>query len=244
MDTKINIVICDDDKSFANELHHQILNIISEHGYDCDIHEFFNGDESVRYCERNLADIVLVDIDMPKMNGFDTVKELQKNQPDLAVIFVTSHEEYAYQAYDYQPFWFVSKRKIEKLNEVMSKLLMKIKHRKESREIIHLNFGSIVDINVNEVVYLKSDRHYISVFNNDEEITKFRGGIKEVYEQLKYAGYIYVHRSYIVNCRFIDRFDYQCVTLKSGKKISVTRNKEIINEAKKIYAKFMRESRW
>lgn len=32
MDTKINIVICDDDKSFANELHHQILNIISEHG--------------------------------------------------------------------------------------------------------------------------------------------------------------------------------------------------------------------
>ncbi len=240
----LNIVICDDDKAFADKLFSQVSEIVSKTEYEYNIHRFYKGTDMLKHCEKNLTDIILVDIDMPKMNGFEAVRSLQAEQPDLAIIFVTSHEELAYQAYDYQPFWFVSKRNLEKLDEVINKLIMKLRFSNESNQIFHLRLDFIIDINVNEVMYLKGDRHYISAVKENGDVQNFRCKLKDAYEQLKQVGFIYVQRSYIVNCRFIQKLEYKYVTLKNGEKISVTRNKEMMREAQRLFGKFMRELRW
>ena len=242
MDTIFNIIICDDDYAFSEKLHTQVSGIMQKNGFDYAIKTVYDGDELIEYCSKNITDVILVDIDMPNIDGFQAIKELQKSQPDLKVIFVTAHEEYAFQAYDYQPFWFVSKRKLEKLDEVLVKLIQILKHRKEFQETVHIHLDKIYDINVNEIVYFKSDRHYVLAYDHNQNITKYRCGLREIYEQLKSSGYIYVQQRYVVNCRYIEKFDSRYITLKddSETKISVTRDAKIMMEAQRLYSQFRR----
>ncbi len=244
MDKVINIAICDDDIIFLNELHKRVAEVLVDGECQYNIIKKHNGSELIEYCENNIVDIVLADIDMPDMTGFDAIQELQKEQPDLAVVFVTAHEEYAYQAYDYQPFWFVSKRHIERIGDVIKKLLRKIIYRKDEKECISVITDKVININIKETMYFKSDKHYVSAYRYDGQKIKFRAGIKEIYSQLADAGFINIHRSYIVNCRYIERFNYEYIVLKNGEKIPVTRKQETVKEAQKKYGEFMRKIRW
>ena len=67
---------------------------------------------------------------MPDIDGFKAVQTLRQQQSDLAVIFITAHEEYVFQAYNYQLFWFVSKNDLSILKDEIIKLLKKIEYKK------------------------------------------------------------------------------------------------------------------
>lgn len=244
MEEDFKIVICDDDSRFLDELYKQISQILLNINCRYEITSLYSGAELLEHCKKNIVDIVLVDIDMPNMTGFDAVKSLQKYQPELPVIFITAHEEYAFQAYDYQPFWFVSKMQMKTLSEVLSKLIKKLNMHRCSNEIFHLRLEKIYSINVNEIIYFKSNKHYISSYSINGMVGKYRCGVREAYLQLQKAGFIYVHRSYLINCRYIERFDTQYIFLTNKEKIPLTRNMKVLREAQNIYGKFMRDTRW
>ncbi len=244
MNTEFSIAMCDDDYLFLDGLKEEVSRIMEEKNYRYKIFECYDGKELVSYCKKNRVDIVLADIDIPEMNGFEATEELKKLRPELAVIFVTAHDELAYQAFDYQPFWFVSKSDLDKLKSVLLKLARKIEARKESNDIFLLQMENLIEINVNEVMYIVSYKNYLSAYNKDGSVTEFRGSVRDAYDQLITAGFVRVQRSYIVNCRFIEHFGKRYAVLKNGKQISVTRDNAKIKEAQTIYREFMREQRW
>lgn len=51
----------------------------------------WNGAEAVEYCDHQRPDAVLMDINMPKMNGIDATKALKTKYPDLPVIIQTAY---------------------------------------------------------------------------------------------------------------------------------------------------------
>ena len=68
--------------------------------------------------------------------------------------------------------------------------------------------------------------------------------MKQSYASLKGFGFICAHRSCIVNCRYIDKFTQQSITLKNGIELPVSRNKDIVDEATELYKQFLRRLRW
>lgn len=239
----MHIVICDDDRDMVKTLHSRVSDIMDENGIVYDVKEVYDGEELVRYCRENIIDILLADIDMPDMTGFEAVQELQKQQPDLAVVFVSAHSEYACQSYDYRPFWFVDKADLNKFDDVMNRLVKKISARKNKNEVIYIQADKSYSVNINEIVYLKSNKHYVLAYNVDGTVLSYRCGIKEAYEQLMDAGFIQIQRGYIVNCRYIERFEPRMVCLHTKERIKLTRNIQMMSEAKRLYGKFMRDSR-
>lgn len=246
MVSTFKIAICDDEMLFLRQLYNKVENIMSMNNYQCDIVDFDNSHELVKYCKKNLVDVILADIDMPDKDGFTAVKELQEQQPDIAIIFVSAHEELAYQSFYYNPFQFISKADLDRLDDVLISLIQKIKRRKEHQDIIQLVAeDNVILINVNEVMYLQSHKNYIIAYGEKEnEIIKFRGSLKNAYDRLSDFGFIYTHKSYIINCRFIRHFERKRVILINDKEIKGTRNTDIIDEAQRLYGKFMREIRW
>ena len=243
---ELTIAICDDETAFLADLYNRVKQIISEYGYECNIIGFDSSNEFIEYCKKYDVDIIMADIDIPDKDGFTAVKELQKQKPDIAVIFVSAHEELAYQSFYYNPFQFVSKADMDRLESVLIDLIGKISNRRQHKDVIHIEAdGHIINININEVMYLKSDRNYIVAYNKDENVLlKFRGVLKSVYAQLSDAGFIYIHKSYIINCRFIRKFERKKVVLANNREIRGTRNSDIIDEAQKLYGRFMRGLRW
>lgn len=239
------IVVCDDDASFAENLHKKISGILLESNISHHIVELYDGSELLDYCRQNAVDIVFADIEMPKMTGFESVRKLQEYQTEITIVFITAHEEFAYQAYDYHPYQFISKNDLGKLDMLVKRLAGKIVSRKQCNEVTHIRLGhNIIDIQVTEVMYFKSKRNYVLAYYLDGSQLKFRANLKSIYEQLCNVGFIQIHRSYVVNCRFIFDFSTSKVLLKDHTEISVTRNADMRKEAQRIYGKFQREIRW
>ncbi|MEK3884757.1 response regulator transcription factor [Paenibacillus sp. PL2-23] len=55
--------------------------------------EATNGEEAIALCERELPDVILMDIRMPGMNGVDAARHIKKQHPDVQILFLTMHED-------------------------------------------------------------------------------------------------------------------------------------------------------
>ena len=242
-DTLIKIAICDDETGFLRSIYERTTKVFEKLGYPCKIYDFSDSRELIAYCRREPVDAILADIDIPGKNGFDAVRELKEQQPDIPVIFVSSHEELAYQSFRYNPYQFVSKSDMDRLDDVLSGLVKRLIRHREINNIIHFASASgVVDINVNEIMYFKGDRNYVAAYGeNGKTLFKFREKLKNLYPALSGSGFIYTQKSYIINCRFISRFERKRVMLTDGTEITNTRRSEIVDEAQRLYGRFMRE---
>lgn len=236
---ELNIVICDDDKKFLSRLRKKIEPLT----VDASIIEFYDGAELVKYCKTNIAEIILLDIDMPQLDGFSAADRIQLAKPDAQIIFITSHSELAYQAYDYRPFWFVAKSDLDKIDYVLSRCIKLVEQKRKIPKRVITVSDAEVEINLDDIMYLESDRHYINARSASGGDLKFRGKLDEAYHQLKDCGFVKIQRAYIVNCRYISRLTAHTVILKNGGEFTVTRNKEKQKEIALLFGRFMRELR-
>ena len=82
---KKRILVCDDEEGIRES-----LKLILEKDYDIFFAE--SGDEAIEKSKTNKADIVILDIKMPKKDGLETLKELKKLNPSSKVIIATGYK--------------------------------------------------------------------------------------------------------------------------------------------------------
>lgn len=255
MELLFNIVICDDDAVFLDTVYKKVSEIALQNDCRCKITQLYSGNELIDYCKNNAVDIILTDIDMPDFSsaknekaantdGFKAAKTIQDENPGTEVLFISAHEELAYQSFRYRPFSFVSKRDLGMLEEDLGELLQKLRKRKTQNSLFHLTVGKkSYSINTDEIMYFRSDRHYIRSYGADGKEKSYRLSINEAYDQLKEADFIFAHRSYLVNCKFIKYFDTRLIILTDGLEINVTRDSKKSREAQYIFGKYKRSLR-
>lgn len=88
----IKIILADDHALIREGL----KNLLEYDGTFKIIAEASDGDECLEKCHNNIADILLLDINMPKMNGLDTLKKIRKEKLPLKVLMLTVHNETEY----------------------------------------------------------------------------------------------------------------------------------------------------
>jgi two-component system LytT family response regulator len=202
-----------------------------------------DGFEGVKSIMQLQPDLIFLDIQMPKISGFEMLELL--DQPP-AVIFTTAFDEYAIRAFeehavDYllKPF---SKQRFDKaiqkwldlqqLNEAKantSKLLENLQPSTTKKERVVVKTGNKIKIiPVNDIHYLEADDDYVHIHTAEGSFLKSKTMI--YFEQLLNGDqFIRVHRSFIVNVQEITRIDpYEkdshVAVLKSGKKIPISKS--------------------
>ena len=107
-------VICVDDTALIVE--HTVSQCKDIKPID-DVHGFTSGAEALEYIRDNPADIALLDIDMPDMNGLVLAAKIKEINPDCAIIFLTAYSEYAVDAFTMHASGYlmkpVSKQRLE-----------------------------------------------------------------------------------------------------------------------------------
>ena len=89
---KINIIIVDDHKIFRDGL----ILLLNNFDYVTVVGQASNGEEFLQLIDRAVPDIVLMDINMPKMNGIEATKQALKKYPEIKIIALTTfaNDEY------------------------------------------------------------------------------------------------------------------------------------------------------
>ncbi len=184
------------------------------------VQECNDGFEGVKAIQQVQPDLIFLDIQMPKINGFEML-ELIDNPP--LVIFTTAFEEYAIKAFeahavDYllKPF---SKERFDKaLQKLLTQKANAITPQKleileeatnspmQSSRIVVKDGGKIKIIPVAQIQYLEAADDYVKI-HTAEGIFLKKKTMQYFEDSLQQQQYIRIHRSYIVNASLITRID-------------------------------------
>jgi len=206
------------------------------------VQECNDGFEGLKAIQQYQPDLVFLDVQMPKINGFEML-ELVEQPP--AVIFTTAFDEYAIKAFETHAVDYLLKPfSKERLNKAIEKylalapstpsskqteeLLETAAHSPAQHERIVVKTGTKVKIiPVQDVLYLAADDDYVSVYTAEGSFLKNK--TMNFFEKMLDPRYfVRVHRSYIIAIQQITRIDpYEkdahLAILKSGAKIPVSK---------------------
>jgi len=201
-----------------------------------------DGFEGIKAIQQHQPDLIFLDIQMPKINGFEMLELI--DQPP-AIIFTTAFDEYAIKAFeahaiDYllKPFdqqrfdkavakWSeqkntVSENKTEELLETASQ------SPAQSQRIVVKNGSKIKIIPVHDIFYLEAADDYVKIHTQEGYFLKNKT-MNHFEQVLDGQQFVRGHRSYIVNVQQITRIDpYEkdshVAILRSGVKVPVSRS--------------------
>lgn len=173
-------------------------------------------------------DIILMDIEMPHMDGMETAKRLRELNDRSPLIFITNMAQYAVNGYEVDAVGFIVKpveyfcfslqldRAIDKLKSYEGNYVSLI--TKYKAEKIY-----VCDIKYVEVIKHKIIYH---TFNGNLEVT---GSLSETEEKLKNSNFVRCNNCYLVNLRHVKKVKAGTVTVADEElKISYTKKQEFM----------------
>ncbi len=182
------------------------------------------------YEDNKEYDILLLDIEMDKINGIELAQKVRKDNERVQIIFITGFVDYMSMGYDVSALHYLMKPvSKEKLHQVLDKavnLLLK----KETNIIIKVDGQNII-IKLADIIYVESFGHYLSIYTVDEKEYTVKIGINKFVEELDNS-FIVPHRSYVVNLKYVKSISKNNVVLDDNKEIPMAKNNfEDVNKA-------------
>ncbi len=155
------------------------------------------------------VDLILLDIEMPEINGVQFYKRL-KNPPP--VIFVTSHRDFAVESYDLQAIDYLIKpfddlRFIQAIERFISFSKFQNPEKKPSNNVILIKENNrYYKLNCDDILFLKSLDNYVQIITIERSYTILKS-LKELEVELPVSQFLRVHRSFIANINKITNFN-------------------------------------
>ncbi len=223
----MRVGICDDveaDRKSAKELCRQVIGKLEE---NLIIKEFCDGKEALE--QQGELDILLLDMEMPNVNGLEVKQRMEQEDANVMIIYLTGHSELVFDGFGRNVLAFVQK------SEIMKQLPLALE---KAANYIMKNIWIDDEISSRRIMYIQaSDNYQLFYYRNKKR--EIRAGRMEKLEQLlEKADFIRTHRKYLVNMYYVDE-------IKKGKMI--VRGKEIPiaaraqKEVKEKYAEFRRK---
>lgn len=211
----MKIAICDDERKFREAT----ADKIRESENNCEIYLFESGEEFLTSNEK--WDIVFLDIEMGKKNGFEVARHLNECNDRCVFSFVTSHAELAIDGYDYQPYRYILKQSPDiVIKRKLQETIEEYYRRNKVLQILHK--GTYSKIYVNQIQWIEINGHCMHIFSNGE-IIPCNKALNEVQKELERYGIVRCHRSFMIALSQIKKITSNKAVLHSGKEIPIGR---------------------
>jgi two-component system LytT family response regulator len=237
---KIKAIIIDDEE-LARKV---IVKYLENHPRVEIIQECENGFAGLKAINELKPDLVFLDIQMPKINGFEMLDVLDEKP---LIIFSTAHDDFAIKAFEHNAVDYLlkpysQKRFTEALNKAVEKigpgtpvqteiqnLQNSLSNSPENIRRVVIKSGSSVEVlPVDDILFLEAAGDYVEIHTAKGKYLKQKA-MSYFEHQLNPEQFIRVHRSYIVAVHQITKFepyskDSFILFLKNGKEISVSKS--------------------
>jgi len=199
-----------------------------------------DGFEAVAAVQKEMPDLLFLDISMPKLTGFDVLELLGSAAPP--VVFVTAYDEHALRAFETSAIDYILKPvNQERIKRSIAKFLATGRRgradysaflenrRSESApldRIVVKDNGHIHIVPIEEILYIKAEDDYVCIVTERAQFVK-QDRMSSLEKGLDKNQFYRVHRSYILNIRHVTRLDplgresYEAV-LRNGARVPVS----------------------
>ncbi|MFD1631477.1 LytR/AlgR family response regulator transcription factor [Pseudopedobacter beijingensis] len=159
---------------------------------------FENAVAAIEYLKKNQTDILLVDINMPDINGIELVKFLKT---DTAVIFTTAYKQFAYEGFELSATdYLVKPIDFNRFEKGVQKAIAqyRYKHGISEGAIYVYSEYAMVKINFSDIEYIEGMEDYIRIHCNNRKPVMTLMSLKKILSKLPADQFKRVHKSYII----------------------------------------------
>ena len=225
----ITVALCDNDVSYLkNTLYKSVLAAAHKAGIQADIRLFSNGIKLLKEYETgNRFDIVILDIDMPFINGKEIAERLRRMDFSFFLVFVSAYEKELENAIRYRISAFIPKNSdTNKMNDefvrVFSEYLL-LSPQYEVFEVLKEGILSAFKVKLSNILgfYLSEKIIYLKTTTRDYILKERR--FNEILERFLSKNFFECHRNYIVNLNRILEITDSFVILENGDKFPLSK---------------------
>ena len=246
----LRIAICDDDPIFLDDFENTLNKSFENAGQQIIIFKFSFGKSLIEKVEKEkqIFDIIVLDVDMPKISGFQVAQRLRELNAAFILLFTTYIERQSREGYFYGAFRYIFKNNLQaEISEAVTSIMNKIGASDAGEENVMLkyrNSGVLEDLLLKktDIILLKMEKTrrvtLKSVYSEYELIVK---PLTEYVEILKPPTFNLILRNYILNFNHIECVKNGFFVLTGGLKVPLGIKREARKASMEKYLKFLEE---
>ena len=218
---KYKLAVCDDDAQQREHLQ-EIVTIWSEKNrHLVDLKKYADSKSFLfDYSEERDFDILLLDIEMPGINGIELAKTVRKDNATVQIIFVTGYYDYFSDGFDVSALHYLIKPVNErKLFPVLDKAADNLSYRQ--RSVLISTADADIKVSLADIIYVESENVHIIVHTVNGNY-RTRISLAKFSEQLDDT-FVKVHRSFVVGLKYIKKITRTEITMLSGDIVPISR---------------------
>ena len=219
----MRICLVDDDSTQLEYLKLIIEKWANKSDIDTHINYYHSAEEML--FENNESypfDMIILDIQMGKINGIELAKRIRKTDKKVTIAFVSGMADYVFEGYEVQAVRYLLKPiQADKVNELLDHF---VAHKSKERKYFILSvFGEKKKIYYDDIVYFEARGHYV-VFHLETNTYEYKYNISDICNELPVSDFIRTHRSYVVNIKYIERVTKSDCQLINNLNVPLSRN--------------------
>ncbi|SES77657.1 LytR/AlgR family response regulator transcription factor [[Clostridium] polysaccharolyticum] len=230
---KYKVGICDDEVLHVKINGVFVKEIAKRENYDIVVAGFTKANQLKEYLRKEKLDLLFLDVDLGSDSGILLAAELMKEYPDLVIIFITGHREFACEAFDVEAIGYLVKPVEEqKMKRVLKRAMLQVmamKGQSASHEIVITEENIKKKVPEEDIITVERQLSKSIIHTKDRDYKVYET-ITSLCGRLSPA-FLRVNQSEIVNVKEIEEIRENNVILKSGKSISIGRTyrKSVMN---------------
>lgn len=218
----LRVAIVEDENEYREKIQRMVNQYEQEYTKYINLTVFCDGKEFVEnYNEHNKWDIILMDIEMPSMNGMEVAHKVREIDRDVVIVFITNMAQYAIKGYEVDALDFILKPlNYYTFSMRFTRAVGRVKNREQKQICLNLSNG-FKWLDSKDIYYVEIQNRMLYYHTKEGEFA-IRGTLKDAQEKLERLHFVKCNQCYLVNLKYVKEIRKNIVVV-AQKELEISR---------------------
>lgn len=217
----MNIGICDDEMFYVERISSMVTAYLEQREITYNIFCFYSGEGLLN--SKQPLDLIFLDVKLGAIDGIETAKQIRRMNAETLIIFVSAYVECATEGYEVSAFRYLLKDSLDRLfNGCMDAVIQIMDARKKFIEVKQK--GVPIQIRLQGIIYVESFYKKLEIHTEHEGQIEVYDTMKAMEIMLPQSSFLKIHRSYIVQMRYIEKLGGYKALLRNSESLTVSKS--------------------
>lgn len=228
MAEKLRVAVCDDDEAARGIIASSLKNVFATYDVEAAASMYSSAEELSEAMPTRRFDLLLLDIDMPGLDGIEFGKKLRKAHDNIDIMYISNREDRVFDSLRVQPVGFIRKSNFfADVSDIVGAYLKARAERQHVSTVVLRDHEAVYPVQVDKIIYIEGQRKRQIVYVDGQQAPiSLTRTMNELEEELGPEGLIRIHKGYLVNYRYISVIEEGDAVLTNGVRLPISRRKE------------------